>query len=65
MSKDVQPMWLVRRDGSAHEVLTEDGEWGTIERAKWFGSHDDALQAKVPQGTTGTAVQQHPEATGA
>jgi hypothetical protein len=65
MTDEIQPRWVVRRDGSAHEVLTGDGTWGTIEHAMWFDSHEDALAAERPPGTTGTAVQQHPEAAGA
>jgi hypothetical protein len=65
MTEEIQPRWVIRRDGSAHEVLTEDGTWGTIEHARWFDTHEDALRAERPAGTTGTAVQQHPEAAGA
>jgi hypothetical protein len=55
------PDWVVLRDGSAHEALTNDGTWGPIEEARWFATHEEALQAEVPSGTTGTARQQHPE----
>jgi hypothetical protein len=43
-------------------VLSADGTWGTIDDAQWFSSQQDALDAKVPAGTTGTPQQQHPEA---
>lgn len=56
------PDWLVKRDGSADEVLCEDGTWGTIESAHWFSSHDEAAAASIPEGTTGTPIQQHPDA---
>jgi hypothetical protein len=59
-----EPDWLIRRDGSVDEVLTTDGTWGPIQRARWFTTQDEALAAletDCPPGTTGTAVQQHPE----
>ena len=58
------PDWVILRDGSAHEVLTVDGTWGQIEDARWFSSAEEALQADVPAGTTGTPRQQHPDAHG-
>jgi hypothetical protein len=61
-SRVESPDWLVKRDGSADEVLAEDGTWGTIETARWFSSHDEAASAKVPKGTSGTPIQQHPDA---
>ena len=61
-SRVESPDWLVKRDGSADEVLAEDGTWGTIETARWFSSHDEAVAAKVPKGTSGTPIQQHPDA---
>ena len=54
--------WVIRRDGSAHEVLTTDGTWGTIEDAQWFPTQEEALAAECPPGTTGTPRQQHPDA---
>jgi hypothetical protein len=54
--------WVIRRDGSAVEVLTTSGTWGTIEDARWFASHAEALRAECPPGTTGTPHQQHPDA---
>jgi hypothetical protein len=61
-SRVESPDWLVKRDGSADELLCEDGTWGTIESARWFSSHDEAAAADVPEGTTGTPIQQHPDA---
>ncbi|MGI9053451.1 MAG: hypothetical protein ACR2HQ_12525 [Ilumatobacteraceae bacterium] len=55
------PNWVVRRDESAHEILAEDGSWGTMDDARWFDDQAEALQATVPEGTTGTPVQVHPE----
>ncbi len=60
-----EPDWVIRRDGSAHEVLTKDGTWGSIDEAQWFATqHEalDALAANCPPGTTGTPQQQHPDA---
>ena len=57
-----KPDWVLRRTGSAHEVLTEDGTWGTLEHARWFTSYDEANAVDVPRGTTGTPSQQHPDA---
>lgn len=54
--------WVVRRDGSADEVLTKDGTWGAIDEARWFATQEEALQAEFPPGTTGTPRQQHPDA---
>jgi hypothetical protein len=54
--------WVVLRDGSAHDVLTKDGTWGAMEDAQWFATQEEALQAKVPEGTTGTPREQHPDA---
>ena len=56
------PDWVLRRDGSAHEVLTKDGTWGSIEDAQWFATQEDALAATCPEGTTGTPREQHPDA---
>jgi hypothetical protein len=56
------PDWVIIRDGSTHEVLTTDGQWGTIDQAQWFSSVEEALEAALPAGTTGTARQQHPDA---
>ena len=56
------PDWIIRRDGSADEVLTTDGTWGPIAEAQWFATHEDALAAVIPAGTTGTPQQQHPDA---
>jgi hypothetical protein len=57
-----EPDWVIHRDGSAHEVLTKEGTWGVIADAKWFATHEDALAAALPEGTTGTPRQQHPDA---
>jgi hypothetical protein len=56
------PDWVLIRDGSTHEVLTTDGDWGPIEQARWFASAEEALEAPLPEGTTGTPRQQHPDA---
>ena len=58
-----EPDWIVRRDGTAHEVLTQEGTWGSIDEAQWFATQEEALEAPVPPGTTGTP-QQHPDAHG-
>lgn len=55
------PSWVVRRDESVDEILTEDGTWGTIDVARWFDSQAEAQEATVPEGTTGTPAQVHPE----
>ena len=57
-----EPDWLISRDGSADEVLTKHGTWGSIDDAQWFATHEDALRAECPKGTTGTPRQQHPDA---
>ena len=57
-----EPDWVIRRDGSAHEVLTTDGTWGSIEDAQWFATQEDALAAECPPGTSGTPREQHPDA---
>ena len=62
MSVVTKPDWVVRRDGSAHEVLSDDGTWGTMETAKWFASQAEAAEAELPEGTTGTPIQMHPDA---
>ena len=56
-----EPDWIVRRDGSAHEVLTTSGAWGSMADVQWFSTHEEALAAEVPEGTTGTAIQAHPD----
>ncbi|MET0144717.1 MAG: hypothetical protein ABW122_06395 [Ilumatobacteraceae bacterium] len=56
-----EPLWVVRRNGSAHEVLTTDGSWGRMVDAVWFDTQDEALAAPVPAGTTGSVVQAHPD----
>jgi hypothetical protein len=64
MPEMTEPDWVIRRQGSVDEVLTADGTWGTIDRARWFATQEEALAAletDIPSGTTGTAVQQHPE----
>ena len=64
MADTTEPDWVIRRDGSADEVLTVDGTWGTIDRARWFPTQEEALAAletDLPSGTTGKCVQQHPE----
>lgn len=58
----IKPDWVIRRDGSAHEVLTEDGTWGTMDEARWFASQEEACEADLPEGTTGTPLQMHPDA---
>ncbi len=55
------PSWVVRRDDSAAEILSEDGTWATLDDAHWFDSQTEALEASVPEGTTGTPVQVHPD----
>jgi len=55
------PDWVVRRDGSADEVLTTSGEWGTMDDAAWFASQAEALEASYPAGTSGTPIQVHPD----
>lgn len=57
-----EPHWVVRRDGSADEVLTTAGEWGTMDEAAWFASQSEALEATYPAGTSGTPIQIHPDA---
>jgi len=57
-----EPDWVVRRDGSAHEVLTAEGTWGSIDEAQWFATQAEAIEAVCPPGTTGTPQQQHPDA---
>jgi len=59
-----EPDWVIVRDGSVDEVLTTDNTWGPIDRARWFVTQDEALAAletDLPEGTTGTPVQQHPQ----
>ena len=51
----------MRRDGSADEVLTTSGEWGTMDDAAWFASQAEALEASYPAGTSGTPIQVHPD----
>jgi len=55
------PRWVVRRDGSADEILSEDGTWATMAEARWFASQAEALEATIPEGATGTPVQVHPD----
>jgi hypothetical protein len=62
MGSVARPDWVVIRDDSAHEVLTPDGRWSTIDEAQWFSSYDDAAAAPLPAGTLGTPQQQHPDA---
>jgi hypothetical protein len=62
MSRVTEPDWVIKRDGSADEVLTTDGTWGPIDHARWFHNQEDALEAEIPAGTTGTPQQQHPDA---
>jgi hypothetical protein len=57
-----EPDWVIRRDGSADEVLTKDGTWGSIQDAQWFATQEDALAAECPAGTSGTPREQHPDA---
>ena len=57
-----EPDWVIRRDGSADEVLTKDGTWGSIQDAQWFATQEDALAAECPPGTSGTPREQHPDA---
>jgi len=59
-----EPDWVVRRDGSVDEVLTKSGAWGTMADAAWFSTHDEALQATCPEGTSGAPIQVHPDASG-
>jgi hypothetical protein len=62
MSEATEADWVVIRDGSAQEVLSTEGSWGTADNAQWFSSVDDALAAELPPGTTGTPRRQHPDA---
>jgi len=55
------PSWVVRRDDSADEILSEDGAWATMGDARWFASQTEALEVSLPEGTTGTPVQVHPD----
>jgi len=32
--------------------------------AAWFSTHDEALQATCPEGTSGAPIQVHPDASG-
>jgi hypothetical protein len=57
-----EPIWVVLRDGSAHEALTPDGTWGPMSEARVFDSADAASEATVPVGTRGTPREQHPDA---
>ena len=57
-----EPIWVVLRDGSAHEALRADGTWGPMAEAKVFDSPEDASEAAVPAGTRGTPREQHPDA---
>ena len=61
MPQPVLPDWIIRRDGSADEVLTKTGTWGEISDAQWFPSQQEALAAEVPAGTTGSPQQQDTE----
>jgi hypothetical protein len=62
MGPVTEPDWVIKRDGSADEVLTTDGTWGPIDHARWFADQEEALEAEIPAGTTGTPRQQHPDA---
>ena len=62
MPEPVLPDWIIRRDGSADEVLTKDGTWGEVSDARWFSSQQEAQEAELPAGTTGSPQQQHPDA---